>query len=484
MNTWMKLALAALGAFGAIVPTASADTTSPVWTCRASAAYAELVPLLGTQRVEPVLANGFADTATPDREQCAGADAGVTTTTLPPGPPAALQVSVQAAFARTAIQPVLGAARDQSVTATGGVTDDVNITAGGLNVSVRAATSQAQAGCQGTVPTLTGSSTVAQVTVNGTPINIPAGNPQDTVIIDPLQPLLRIVLNEREVTGTATDPDQALTVRAVHVQLLQSVGGPPVANVVVGEAKVDRHGAVCAAAPPPPTCPAGSAPRPGSSPLTCVLTVTAPCPSGSTADPASGGACVIVRPTPPGPCPSGTVREPNSGVCILVLQRPCPSGSKADPNTNVCVLRVPSGSGSSTDGNGSNGSNGGIGSANGPRVTCGRLTMRFVPNGKQRYTSRFGQRVVTRGRLVTCGAKPRSIVGARIDVVHTIRGGRRLIKTGLRSRPGGRLTLILPLNLRTRTITYAYRPDLSKQRVSSRRKLGLTVRNRAGRVVR
>ena len=91
---------------------------------------------------------------------------------------------------------------------------------------------------------------------------------------------------------------------------------------------------------------------------------------------------------------------------------------------------------------------------------------------------------MTRGRLVTCGANPRPIVGARIDVVHVLPGNKRRRKTGLRSRADGRLTLILPIDLRTRRIEYAYRPDLNTTRVTSRVSLRLTVRNRAGAIVR
>jgi hypothetical protein len=75
-------------------------------------------------------------------------------------------------------------------------------------------------------------------------------------------------------------------------------------------------------------------------------------------------------------------------------------------------------------------------------------------------------------------------VGARIDVVHVLPNGQRRRKTGLRSRAAGRLTLILPNDLRTRRIEFAYRPDLNTTRVTSRVVLRLTVRNRAGRIVR
>jgi hypothetical protein len=127
--------------------------------------------------------------------------------------------------------------------------------------------------------------------------------------------------------------------------------------------------------------------------------------------------------------------------------------------------------------------NGNIGSANGPKATCGHITMYFVSNHKTSLSSTYGQRQVTRGRIISCGSKPKSIVGARIDVIHVINGKRHLIKTGLRSRPGGLLTLILPLNLTSRTIEYDYRGKLSSTHVTSKQVLSLTVHTKAGKKV-
>jgi hypothetical protein len=113
--------------------------------------------------------------------------------------------------------------------------------------------------------------------------------------------------------------------------------------------------------------------------------------------------------------------------------------------------------------------------------------MRFVRGTRNlgtSFTSRFGNRTVTRGQLVTCGSNPRPIIGARIDVVHVLPGNKRRRKTGLRTRAQGRSTLILPIDLRTRNIEYAYRPDLRSTRVTSRVTLRLTVKNRAGRTLR
>jgi hypothetical protein len=492
------LLLATLGAFAALVPSAGADTTLPVWTCRASAAYVELDPLLGTRRVEPVLANGFPDRANPDTGLCASSDTGAQDVNIPGGTATEPTLTLNAAFATTRITPEIAFARDQTVFASGGVVEPLRIQVGALTIEAEAVTAEARGSCVGTTPTLTGRSQILTLRVNDQEIEIPDnGQPVDLN----LSPLIRVRLNEQVRTGTAATADESLTQRAVHIEVLPIAGAAqPLTRVVIGEAKVDRHGAVCAPPPPPPVCPVGStAQNPGGNPLICVLPVTAPCPEGSSPDPNAGGACVIIRQVP-APCPAGSTPDPNAGGacviirqapaadcaagtirdpatnnCVLVRDRPCPPGSRPDPATRVCVAVVVQNVGSG---------NGRIGDRSGPVARCGRLSMRFVRGGGRRLTSRFGTRVVTRGRLVTCGRNPRSIVGARIDVVHVLPDGRRLRKTGMRSRGGGRLTLILPMDLRTRRIEYAYRPDLASTRVTSRVTLRLTVRDRRGRVLR
>ncbi|HWI09079.1 MAG TPA: hypothetical protein VNT54_16370 [Solirubrobacteraceae bacterium] len=113
----------------------------------------------------------------------------------------------------------------------------------------------------------------------------------------------------------------------------------------------------------------------------------------------------------------------------------------------------------------------------------GRLRMWFVKSRtrtRRSLASRFGTRVVTRGVLRTRSG--RGIVGARIDVYHIRRDGkRRLVKTGLKTRAGGALTLILPNNVDTRTIEYAYRA-LRPGPITSRQRLRLTVRTKSGRI--
>ncbi len=126
---------------------------------------------------------------------------------------------------------------------------------------------------------------------------------------------------------------------------------------------------------------------------------------------------------------------------------------------------------------------GGAVMANGVRGgTCARLRMYFAANHKTSARSRFGTRKVLRGRIVNCQGK--SIVRARIDVIHIVKGKRHLVKTGLRSREGGKLTLILPRDIRTRDLRFEYRGNLLSSKVTSRSTLHITVRNRAGRVLR
>jgi hypothetical protein len=165
-------------------------------------------------------------------------------------------------------------------------------------------------------------------------------------------------------------------------------------------------------------------------------------------------------------------------------------------NGKVCdpTGQTPTGPGSSNGANSANGGNGANGSANsagshsllanGVRgSTCGKLTMYFTANHKRSLTSRLGKRQVVRGRIVNCAGH--SIVRARIDVIHVLKNGKRkLVKTGLRSRDGGKLTLILPLNLKTRDLRFEYRGNLLSTRVTSRSTLHIKVRNRKGKLVR
>jgi hypothetical protein len=114
--------------------------------------------------------------------------------------------------------------------------------------------------------------------------------------------------------------------------------------------------------------------------------------------------------------------------------------------------------------------------------TNANLQMWFMKGHRRvgsRFTSRLGTRVVTRGILRD--EHGRGIQGARIDVYHIRRGRSRLLKTGLKTRSGGKLTLILPLDVDTRQIQFAYRA-VRPGPITSRQTLRLKVRTRGGRL--
>jgi len=442
-----------------LASSAFADTSAPVWTCRASLAYLELN---GMQRIEPVVANGNPnDITNPDRSQCVDDDEGFPFIQLPPGGSASGEIDLQAPFAKTTIDPDLGNARDQTIHSEAGAASAHIVSGGTVQIGVDAIQATADGSCVSGKPKLTGSSLVAGLTLGGMQIPIP--DPSKPTVID-ASPLFKITLNNEITTGTANTADQSLVERAVQVEI--GPGSPDAINIVAGEAKVDGHNFVCAPPTPPPTCPAGTTTI-STNPLVCQNTVTntvfAPCPSGSTAD--SHGACI----PNPQPCPSGFSKDA-SGNCV---QNPptCPPGSAPQPS-GVCLAQPTTGS-STAPTPLINGTNGG----------CGHLKMFFNANRRSALEVRYGRRQVVRGRIVSCAGK--SIVRAKIDVYHIINGRKvKLIKTGLRSRPLGRLTLILPLNMTTRTLIFEYRPDLNSARVGSRQVLHLTVRNRFGKILR
>jgi len=111
----------------------------------------------------------------------------------------------------------------------------------------------------------------------------------------------------------------------------------------------------------------------------------------------------------------------------------------------------------------------------------GRLRTWFDKNRRKSFRGRYGRRVVLRGRLVNRNGK--GIQGARIDVYHR-RGGKlkELLKTGLKTRKDGKLTLILPLDLTTRDIVLAYRATRPGP-ITSRQTMKLTVVSARGNVI-
>jgi hypothetical protein len=128
------------------------------------------------------------------------------------------------------------------------------------------------------------------------------------------------------------------------------------------------------------------------------------------------------------------------------------------------------------------------GKANGSpagRTANGRLKMWFDSLAKSKGTRRssiYGERVVVRGYLRD--RQGRGIRGAEVEVYHYVNGRPRLLKTGLRSRRYGKLTLILPMNLfgdarGQRRIAFYYRASRPGA-VTSKANVYLTILNKRG----
>src|SRR2546427_10603052 len=114
----------------------------------------------------------------------------------------------------------------------------LSLTAGGNTISAGFLMAQAEARCTGGGATTSGSSEIAELTINNQTIVV-SGQPNQTI------PLLngQVVINEQP-----TEPPGAITVNALHVVV------PGVADVVISSAHPD-HGCPPPLAPPPASCP-------------------------------------------------------------------------------------------------------------------------------------------------------------------------------------------------------------------------------------
>jgi hypothetical protein len=324
---------------------AGAQIPDPSWTCAASALRVELA---GEPLLEPAKAN---DTSRECRDSTASTPTVEQGTSglLDPALPI-VQVTEEGAYAKTdhtregaprAAQFVSSRAGADSVRLRLGAADDPD-----LVIEIEGLTARAFAACDGTTPVLRTDFDAVTIRVNG----------EEAVSLDDalteiaaaltqagLDPLVKIELGKVITTGAADQADESVTIRALQVQLL---GAPePVADIVVGEATVDRHGAICAQ----PACPVGTLPNaegtcvivvfapcpPNTLPNDdgqCVLIVTQPCPEGSTAN--AAGQCVVPR--GPTGCPENSL--PNAvGECVLILIGSCPSNSVLNA-AGQCVL--------------------------------------------------------------------------------------------------------------------------------------------------
>jgi hypothetical protein len=241
MTRKLLVVLAASAGALAVVPSAQAFTTLPVWKCRASPLYASVN---GQNRVEPIVANGNINTANggdPDHAQCADAETGAGNTATQLAIPQDT-IGAETTSAKTVITPEVGRAIDQTVTSTAKAENlQIALPAGSPSLlGVKAATSSATGSCVSgsTTPKLDGTSQVADLTVLGAAIPLDGLVGALTNALQPLGFLVDIKINEKVVGA-----DGSLTVRALHIKILR--GTTPVVDAVVAESKVGPNGPVC-----------------------------------------------------------------------------------------------------------------------------------------------------------------------------------------------------------------------------------------------
>jgi len=244
MSRSLLVALMATVAALLTAPAANAFTSQPVWKCRGSAVWASVS---GNNRVEPIVANGNINTAkgaNPDHQQCAPGEAGAGNTATQIGIPQDF-IGASTAAAVTTLAPELGLAIDQKAGATARVENlTVQLQQGGtITLGVGVAKSVAAGSCKpgSKVPVITGSSEVLNITLGGQKIELDGLVKAIADVLAPLKPIVEVIPNERIVGA-----DGSLTVRALHVKVLQGDGsGPPVVDLVVAESKVGPNGPVC-----------------------------------------------------------------------------------------------------------------------------------------------------------------------------------------------------------------------------------------------
>jgi hypothetical protein len=497
-----RIAAAALVlALGLLVMATSASAaTTPSSSCRASALRLKVGPL---DPIEPVVSGANAPSACVTH----GAGQAGVNVKLPPPLDGLLSATTQNAYAITQAVKQNPATVSDLPSAAAGVTN-LQLTLAGLKIEADVIDSTASATCVNGQPSFTGSSKVVALKLNGTDISLDQLIDAISQAINgsPLSGLVTLHVNQQVTTANS------LVQTALHLSIAPA--GANLIDLVLGESKVSTDGNVCAAGPTPPVCGSGTVLDPTTN--TCIPNPSCPagttfdpqahacvtnppnCPAGTTFDP-QARACVANPPN----CPSGTTYDTNARACVPNASS-CPSGSTFDPTNHVCVTGpkpCPAGSvfvsqygacvvvvtKTTTQTTPAGSGNGNIGTANGPLAHCGVLKLvSFANNKKTSLSQRYKghDRVVIRGRLVSCGSNPQSIIGAKLDVVHIMSGVRHVAKTGVKTRKQGRFTLILPRNIRTRNIEFDYRGDLNKAKIVSHQTLRYTLRNSKGRVLR
>lgn len=439
------LLIVCAAAFSSSSAEAANTAVPPYWTCSASLAS---VSVAGMEVLDPLHANTLSDGACHD-------DSGTLPTLMANDILGEKTVSLAAnvAQAQTALvnaggpngKPKAADPYLQAPSAVGQVGNvDLNVGGGALHITAKAIRSYVSAHCnpithapvlesgnsvqydKGVFPD--GSQVGGQVLdlrINGTPI--PADGQPDAALtqlfdaLSPLAPIISVKLNQ-----VYKNADQSITREAVRIEALTAPGSAPLLTVVLGRVNVGRKDDVCKVPPgvTPPTEP--------------INPVSFP-PGGN--QPGSYG----------GGNNNGAISSNNGNSQIVYVNKNsgAPNGTNASECAHLRMFFDPE-----------------------------RVPGKIATRGPKSITSTMGTRRVIRGSIRNC--KGKAIVNAKIALVHIIHGKRHLVKTGLRSRSGGKLTIILPNNLTTRSLVFQYRAFINDKRIAAKSHLRIKVRTRSG----
>jgi hypothetical protein len=266
---------------------------------------------------------------------------------------------------------------------------------------------------------------VLDLRINGNAI--PADGQPDAALdqlftgLSPLAPIIHVVLN-KEYRTTDASGNKTLTREAVRIELLTAPGSTPLITIVLGSATVDVHGNPCFS----PTVTTGG----GGTPPALL-------PGGN--EPGSNGGGLF----------GGNSSANNGGGTKTVfVNSGAPNGNNASECAHIRVFF--------------------------DLESAGRPTN----HGPTALSSRTGIRHVIRGVVRNCKGQP--ITRAKLELVNIIHGKRHLVKTGLRTRAGGKFTMITPNNYTSRTLEFQYRAFVQDTRIAARAHLQIKVRNFRG----
>ena len=211
---------------------ASADTSSPVYSGRA---YVVQASVLGTP-LPPI-----ADTG--DLPSTGGAQEAALLTVPPISLGSAGAVNgAEVAHASTVAQG--NSSRSEASVA------NLSLTVAGTTITADFLMSRATAHCNGSSPSVSGSSELAALSISsvngGQPITV-TGAPNQTISL-PLN-AGTVVINEQSTS--ISGQSGSMDVNALHVTATNPVGGPPLADVIVSHAHADITCPVSPSGPPP-----------------------------------------------------------------------------------------------------------------------------------------------------------------------------------------------------------------------------------------